>query len=162
VSGLHPAVVSLGANLGDRVANLRLAVQLLTDAFGPPRVSPVYESDPVGVTGQPPYLNVVALLDVPDAYQLLDVAADAERQAGRVRGERWAARPLDVDVVAVGAMTSADPRLTLPHPRAHERAFVLVPWCDLDPGAVLPGRGPIAELLDRLPAQGIQRVADRL
>ncbi len=133
------AVLSLGSNLGDRLAHLRLGVQVLAARA----VSPVYETAPVGGIEQPDFLNVVVLCDL-DAGQAWTLAQEAERLAGRVREVRWGPRTLDVDVVWADG---ADPAIKLPHPRAHERAFVLVPWLDLEPDAVLPGHGPVAGLV---------------
>ncbi|HEU0132500.1 MAG TPA: 2-amino-4-hydroxy-6-hydroxymethyldihydropteridine diphosphokinase [Mycobacteriales bacterium] len=138
------AVLSLGANLGDRLAALRDAVALLD----PADVSPVYETEPVGGVVQDDFLNAVVRVETAlDPYDLLALARSAEDAAGRVRDVRWGPRTLDVDVVAYGDLVSDDPVLTLPHPRAHERAFVLRPWLDLDPDAVLTGRGRVADLL---------------
>ena len=81
------------------------------------------------------------------ARAILDRCQEAENALGRVRTERWGPRTLDVDVIVYGTEVSDDPELTLPHPRAHERAFVLAPWHDVDPGAVIPGRGRVADLL---------------
>jgi 2-amino-4-hydroxy-6-hydroxymethyldihydropteridine diphosphokinase len=121
-------------------------------------VSPVYESDPVGVTDQPAFLNCVALLDTDDAEGVLAAAHDAEDARGRLRSHRWGPRTLDVDVVSVADRRSPDPRLTLPHPRAHERAFVLVPWLDLDPDAELPGHGPVRDLVRRTDVSAVRQV----
>ena len=132
------AVLSLGSNLGDRLAHLRAGVAVLE----PVAVSPVYETAPWGGVEQPDFLNVVVLCgyDAPEAWRR---AQRAEEQEGRVRDVRWGPRTLDVDVVVADG---TDPDLELPHPRAHERAFVLVPWLDLDPDAVLPGHGRVADL----------------
>jgi 2-amino-4-hydroxy-6-hydroxymethyldihydropteridine diphosphokinase len=89
---------------------------------------------------------------------LLATAHALEAAAGRVRLERWGPRTLDVDVVAFGDAVSDDPVLTLPHPRAHERAFVLLPWLDADPDAAVPGYGPVAALLDTVDATGVRRL----
>ena len=151
------SVVSLGSNLGDRRSHLRAGVELLAARFPLRALSPVYETDPVGTEEQPPYLNVVALLDTDDAEGLLTAAHDAEQLRGRLRPQRWAPRTLDVDLVTVDALQSADPRLTLPHPRAHERAFVLVPWLDIEPDAVLPGHGSVRRLVARLGRAGTRR-----
>jgi 2-amino-4-hydroxy-6-hydroxymethyldihydropteridine diphosphokinase len=138
------AVLSLGANLGDRLAALQAAVDLLA----PLDVSPVYETEPVGGVPQDDFLNAVARVDTAlDPYGLLALAHAAEEAAGRVREVRWGPRTLDVDVVVYGHVVSDDPVLTLPHPRAHERAFVLRPWLDLDPDAALPGYGRADALL---------------
>jgi 2-amino-4-hydroxy-6-hydroxymethyldihydropteridine diphosphokinase len=150
------AVVSLGSNLGDRLGHLRAGLAVLRDHLAVEVVSAVYETDPVGIDGQPAYLNAVALLATDDPEQALAAAHAAEAAEGRERPARWAPRTLDVDVVAVGATTSDDPRLTVPHPRAHERAFVLVPWLDVDPAAELPGLGPVADLLAGLGAGGVR------
>jgi len=91
---------------------------------------------------------------------VLDRGRAAEAALGRARGPRWGPRTLDVDVIAYGNQISSDPELTLPHPRAHERAFVLAPWHDVDPGAVIPGQGPVADLLAALPAGGVRRCRD--
>ena len=142
-------VIGLGSNLGDRLANLQAAVDALC---GPPglgflAVSPVYETVPVGGPGQPDFLNAVLLATTAlPARAVLDRAQAAEVARHRVRGVPWGPRTLDVDIISYGAKTSADPALTLPHPRAHERAFVLVPWHDVDPGASITGYGQVADL----------------
>jgi 2-amino-4-hydroxy-6-hydroxymethyldihydropteridine diphosphokinase len=151
------AVVSLGSNLGDRAAHLAAGLDVLAQHLAVRAVSPVYESAPVGVTGQPAYLNCVALVDADDPWAVLAAAHAAEQARGRLRTVRWGPRTLDVDVVSVDAVRSADPRLTLPHPRAHERAFVLRPWLDVDPDAELPGHGPVRRLLERLGDQDVSR-----
>lgn len=148
-------VLSLGANLGDRAGILRTAFEALGDD-GLVACSGLYETPPWGPVAQPPYLNAVALLDGDrDARGWLSRAHELEQAAGRTREVRWGARTLDVDVVAVAdadgtPVLSADPELTLPHPRAHERAFVLVPWVAVDPGAELPGHGPVGDLVAAL------------
>jgi 2-amino-4-hydroxy-6-hydroxymethyldihydropteridine diphosphokinase len=149
--------MSLGSNLGDRAAHLRTGLDLLAARFPLLAVSPVYESDAVGVVDQPAFLNCIAVLGTDDAEALLTAAHDAEEARGRVRSRRWGPRTLDVDVVSVGARRSADPRLTLPHPRAHERAFVLLPWLDVDPDAELVGHGRVRELVDRIGHDGVRR-----
>ena len=114
----------------------------------------MYETDPVGgPADQPAYLNAVVVADtVLEPQALLALAHRVEDAHGRVRVEHWGARTLDVDVLAVDALRSDDPVLTLPHPRAHERAFVLVPWSDVDPDFDVPGRGRVRDLLAALPA----------
>jgi 2-amino-4-hydroxy-6-hydroxymethyldihydropteridine diphosphokinase len=157
------AVLSLGANLGDRAATLAEALDALA-GDGLVAASALYETPPWGPVEQPPYLNLVALVDGPrDAAGWLDRAHALEQAAGRTREVRWGARTLDVDVVTVTGddgtpVLSADPVLTLPHPRAHERAFVLVPWASVDPAAVLPGHGPVAGLLAALPPEEVAAV----
>jgi 2-amino-4-hydroxy-6-hydroxymethyldihydropteridine diphosphokinase len=147
------ALLSLGSNLGDRYAHLRNAVAGLGDAVLV--VSGVYETPPWGDVDQPAYLNAVLLAaDDVEPEVWLDRAAALEVAAGRVRDpeRRYGPRSLDVDVIAVWTdadepVISEDPRLTLPHPRAHLRAFVLRPWIDIQPYGRLPGRGPVADLL---------------
>ena len=151
------AVLSLGSNLGDRLGHLRAGVDLLAQVVPVVGVSPVYETDPVGVDGQAPYLNCVAVVGSDDAELVLVAAQRAEEMRGRIRSARWGSRTLDVDVVTVDAVVSDDPRLTLPHPRAHERAFVLVPWSDVDGTAYLPGHGPVRTLLARIDTSGVRR-----
>jgi 2-amino-4-hydroxy-6-hydroxymethyldihydropteridine diphosphokinase len=157
------AVLSLGANLGDRAGALRAALTALEDD-GLIARSTLYETPPWGPVEQPPYLNAVAIVRGPrDATGWLARAHELEQAAGRTREVRWGPRTLDVDVIAVtgddGApVVSDDPELTLPHPRAHERAFVLVPWLDVAPDAVLTGHGRVAELVAALPATQRQTV----
>jgi 2-amino-4-hydroxy-6-hydroxymethyldihydropteridine diphosphokinase len=157
------AVLSLGSNLGDRVAHLRGAVRALDDVLI--AVSGVYETPPWGDPDQPDYLNAAVLVVDPtrDARGWLTEAARLEAAAGRVRdrARRFGPRTLDVDVITVwdddGApVTVADPDLTVPHPRAHERAFVLRPWLDIQPYAQLPGHGWLNDLIRA------DRVADDL
>jgi 2-amino-4-hydroxy-6-hydroxymethyldihydropteridine diphosphokinase len=131
-------VLSLGANVGDRLEFLRLGLSVLE----PVAVSRVWETAPWGGVEQEDFLNVVALCpwDATEAWRRAELA---ESKAGRQRDVRWGPRTLDVDVVWA---EGTDPALELPHPRAHERAFVLVPWLDVDPDAVLPGHGRVADL----------------
>ncbi|WNV76241.1 2-amino-4-hydroxy-6-hydroxymethyldihydropteridine diphosphokinase [Geodermatophilus sp. DSM 44513] len=158
------AVLSLGANLGDRAAALRAAVTALADDGVLVARSTLYETPPWGPVEQPPYLNaVVVVRGDRDAAGWLTRAHELEQAAGRTRDVRWGPRTLDVDVVTVTGddgrpVLSDDPALTLPHPRAHERAFVLVPWAALDPTAVLPGRGRVRDLLAALPAEDVAAV----
>jgi 2-amino-4-hydroxy-6-hydroxymethyldihydropteridine diphosphokinase len=131
-------VLSLGSNVGDRLEFLRLGLSVLE----PVAVSRVWETAPWGGVEQEDFLNVVALCpwDATEAWRRAELA---ESKAGRQRDVRWGPRTLDVDVVWA---EGTDPALELPHPRAHERAFVLVPWLDVDPDAVLPGHGRVADL----------------
>jgi 2-amino-4-hydroxy-6-hydroxymethyldihydropteridine diphosphokinase len=130
--------MSLGSNLGDRLGYLRLGLSLLE----PTAVSRVYETAPWGDDEQQAFLNVVALCPF-DAAEAWRRAVAAETAAERVRIRKWGPRTLDVDVVWADG---TDPDLVLPHPLAHERGFVLVPWLDVDPLAELPGYGPVAAL----------------
>jgi len=144
------AVLSLGSNLGDRLAHLRSVVRGVADALV--AASPVYETAPWGGVEQGDFLNAVLVVDDPDLdeWGWLRRGQALEEAAGRVREVRWGPRTLDVDVVTVDGVTSDDPRLRLPHPGTPERATVLRPWLDLDPRAVLPGHGPVADLLAAL------------
>ncbi|GIG58720.1 2-amino-4-hydroxy-6-hydroxymethyldihydropteridine diphosphokinase [Longispora fulva] len=142
------ALLALGSNLGDRRETLRAAVATLGDAVL--SASRVYETPPWGDELQPAYLNMVLIVEGHSDW--LAVARGLEEAAGRVRDpeRRFGPRTLDVDVIMVWDPTpvfSADPELTLPHPRAHLRAFVLVPWLEVDPWAELPGHGFVADLL---------------
>ena len=146
---------ALGANLGDRAATLTSAVRALaaTPGLRVVAVSPVYETEPVGgPQDQPAYLNAVVVADsTRSATELLARAQVVEQEHGRVRAERWGPRTLDVDLLAAGDQELATDELTLPHPRAHLRAFVLVPWADVDPTFEVPGLGRVADLLAALP-----------
>jgi 2-amino-4-hydroxy-6-hydroxymethyldihydropteridine diphosphokinase len=159
------AVISLGSNVGNRLETLQGAIDALEDTPGMrvKAVSPVYETEPWGVPegSQQTYFNAVVIVKttLPPA-SLLERAQAIEEAFARVRDARWGPRTLDVDIVAYQGVVSADPALTLPHPRAHERAFVLVPWHDVEPGAEVPGRGPVADLLPSLAGQGVTRRGD--
>ena len=143
-----PAVIALGSNLGD-------SQQILADAvaaFGGhehirvTKVSPLAQTAPVGGVEQPDFLNQVLLVDTTLApWALLQFGHELEHAAARVRDIRWGPRTLDVDVIAYDDVVSEHPELILPHPRAHERAFVLTPWSWADPNARLQGR-PVVEL----------------
>jgi 2-amino-4-hydroxy-6-hydroxymethyldihydropteridine diphosphokinase len=148
------AVLSIGSNLGDRLAYLRTAVDAFREALV--AVSGVYETPPWGDPDQPAYLNAALLVNDDSAQprDWLDRAGEVERRAGRVRDPRraYGPRTLDIDVIAVWTaggepVISTDPVLTLPHPRAHLRAFVLRPWLDIAPYAALPGYGWVNDLL---------------
>lgn len=152
---LRTVVFSLGTNLGDRDNTLQGAVDLLSSSrlLHRVRVSAVYETDPVGGPEQPSYLNAVVVCESDAApVELLGLAYQVEQAHGRTREERWGPRTLDVDLLAVGDLRSEDPTLTLPHPRAHERGFVLVPWAQVDPDAQIVGHGPVAVLVAALDA----------
>ena len=161
---MRPRVVlSVGSNLGDRLGNLQGCVQAIgglpdTDVLA---ISPVYETAPVGGPAQPDYLNaaLIAATGLPP-LGLLAATQRIEADFGRVRAERFGPRTLDIDIVSYAGEVSGDPVLTLPHPRAHERAFVLVPWHDIDPAAVLPGHGPVTALLAGLDRSGVRRRSD--
>lgn len=159
------AVLSLGSNLGNRLEILQGAVDALEDTPGVriKAVSPVYETEPWGVEpgSQPSYYNAVVVLKTTlPPSSLLERAHAVEEAFNRVRDERWGPRTLDVDIVAYADVTSDDPHLTLPHPRAHERAFVLAPWHDVDPDAQLPGLGTVADLLGTVTRDGVEARGD--
>ncbi|WP_030199685.1 2-amino-4-hydroxy-6-hydroxymethyldihydropteridine diphosphokinase [Streptomyces sp. NRRL S-87] len=154
------AVVALGSNLGNRLETLQGAVDALGDTPGVrvKAVSPVYETEPWGVEpgSQPSYLNAVAVVKTTlPPSSLLERGQAIEEAFDRVREERWGPRTIDVDIVAYADVVSDDPVLTLPHPRAHQRAFVLAPWHDVDPAAALPGHGPVTALLAALGTAGV-------
>jgi 2-amino-4-hydroxy-6-hydroxymethyldihydropteridine diphosphokinase len=152
----------LGANLGDRVAALQGAVDLIAPRLAHPVVSSVYETSPVGPPDQPDYANAVLVGDCEvEPSQLLDLAHAAEDLWHRTREVRWGPRTLDVDVLMVGDVESDDPVLTLPHPRASTRGFVLVPWAEADPAATLPDGRRVAELAVRWQALGVDSVVRR-
>jgi len=161
VTVLSRAVLAVGANLGDRLGTLQGCVQAIarlpdTDVLA---ISPVYETAPVGGPAQPDYLNAVLIIQTGlPPRDLLEAVHRIEADFGRVRAEKFGPRTLDVDIVDYDGRVSRDPVLTLPHPRAHERAFVLAPWHDIDPSAELPGRGAVAELLARLDRGGVRPV----
>lgn len=143
------AVIALGANLGDPRAAVLGAIDALAaaDDVRVVAVSSLYETDPVGGPEQPMFVNAVVIVESSRLpMQLLDLAQAIEQQWQRVRDVRWGPRTLDVDIIDVDGVVSDDPVLTLPHPRAFERAFVLVPWREVQPDAVLAGHGPIADL----------------
>ncbi|MBB5153957.1 2-amino-4-hydroxy-6-hydroxymethyldihydropteridine diphosphokinase [Saccharopolyspora phatthalungensis] len=152
------AVLSLGSNLGDRLAYLRLAVAGLSDVLV--AASPVYETAPWGVTDQPDFLNAVLIVESPelDEWGWLRRGQTLEQQAERRREQRWGPRTLDVDVVTVDGVRSEHPDLLLPHPGTPGRATVLIPWLAIDPQAELPGHGSVADLLRALPPEEIADV----
>jgi 2-amino-4-hydroxy-6-hydroxymethyldihydropteridine diphosphokinase len=143
------AYIGLGANFGDREENLRAALHQLTE-LGPLRVSSFRETDPVGVTHQPRFVNAVAELETDlGARDLLERLLEIERQLGRDRSreERWGPRTIDLDLLLYGDEVIDEPGLTVPHPRLAERRFVLEPLHELDPGLVLPDGRAVGDLL---------------
>ena len=144
------AVLAVGTNLGDRAQHLQRALATLQQTSGVEIAwtGPVMETDPVGGPEQGAYLNsVIGICTELGPYELLEVVHRTELDARRERRERWGPRTLDVDVITYGDLELTDPELTIPHPRAHQRAFVLGPWHSARPVAILPGHGAIAELL---------------
>jgi 2-amino-4-hydroxy-6-hydroxymethyldihydropteridine diphosphokinase len=154
----HHAVLALGGNLGDRLESLQSALDALGDAPGiqPISISPVYETEPFGgpagepdsldLSDQPPYLNAVAVVGTDLTPHQLLIRTQAIEEA----------------LIVYDNLELQDEDLTVPHSRAHERAFVLRPWHDVEPDAVIPGRGPIAELLEELPDDGVEPRPDLL
>ncbi|MCM2420047.1 MULTISPECIES: 2-amino-4-hydroxy-6-hydroxymethyldihydropteridine diphosphokinase [Streptomyces] len=159
------AVIALGSNLGNRLETLQGAIDALEDTPGVrvKAISPVYETEPWGVEpgSQANYFNAVVLVKTTlPPSSLLERGQAIEEAFLRVRSERWGPRTIDVDIVAYQGIVSEDPDLTLPHPRAHQRAFVLAPWHDVDPSAELPGHGEVAELLAAVGDAGVQARGD--
>lgn len=157
------AVYSLGGNLDDRLEAVQGALDGLLDAPGVTLVgiSPTYETAPIGGPEQPYFLNAVLLVETALPREaLLERAQGVESAMQRVRDVRWGPRIIDVDLIVVEGETSDDPVLTLPHPRAHERAFVLLPWSDVDPDAELPGHGKVSDLVPSVSGQDVRRRDD--
>jgi 2-amino-4-hydroxy-6-hydroxymethyldihydropteridine diphosphokinase len=164
---MHPirrCVLSIGSNLGERLTYLQGAINSLADTpdVWLTAVSPVYESEPVDAPeGSKDFLNAVILADTTlSARTLLERALAIEDAYGRERAESGSPRTLDVDLIVVGDRRAQDDDLVLPHPKAHERAFVLAPWHDLEPDAELPDQGPVADLLAKVADQGLKRRDD--
>lgn len=145
------AVIALGSNLGDRELNIDSAVAEIAKIIEVTHLSTNHETDPVGGPDQPKYLNAVLIAEsllAPD--ELLKALHAIESRLGRVRDIHWGPRTIDLDLIIVDDEKIDSPDLVLPHPRAHERRFVLEPWAEIDPEAVLPGHGRIEEILLRI------------
>ncbi|MGB5562074.1 MAG: 2-amino-4-hydroxy-6-hydroxymethyldihydropteridine diphosphokinase, partial [Sedimenticolaceae bacterium] len=156
-----PAFVGLGSNLEKPIQQVRTALRELGELPGTRRVrhSHLYRSAPLGPPGQPDYINaVVMLLTSLDAHALLDELQALEHRHGRVRNERWGPRTLDLDLLLFGEARFDSPRLSVPHPQMHRRAFVLVPLHDVAPGIDLPDLGPLADHVRRMSGHGLQVV----
>lgn len=165
--GMRPirqAVLSIGSNLGDRAGRLQGAVSALEDTpeVTVVAISSVYETEPVGAPeGSGPFLNAVVLIDTTlTVHTLLDRALAIEDAFERERSEPGAPRTLDVDIIVVGDRIANDDSLVLPHPRAHERGFVLVPWLEIDPEGEIPGHGFVADLLSGVDTSGVTKRED--
>ena len=142
------AVISLGANIGDANANLNLAIGLLREATQVLAVSSYLQTKPVGGPEQPDYLNAVAIVESElPAKDLLALLNGIETAMGRTREIHWGPRVIDLDLIQYGGLLVNDEKLTLPHPRAHQRRFVLAPWLEIEPEAVLLTHGRISDLL---------------
>jgi len=143
------AVISLGANVGDPKANLDLAVALLREATDVIAVSSYLQTKPIGGPEQPDYLNAVAIVESElPAKELLALLNGIETAMGRTREIHWGPRVIDLDLIQYGGLLVQDEKLTLPHPRAHERRFVLAPWFEIEPEAILLTHGRISDLLN--------------
>lgn len=143
------AIISLGANVGDPKANLDLAVALLREATDVIAVSNYLQTKPVGGPEQPDYLNAVAIVESElPAKDLLALLNGIETAMGRTREIHWGPRVIDLDLIQYGGLLVQDEKLTLPHPRAHERRFVLAPWFEIEPEAILLTHGRISDLLN--------------
>ena len=160
---IRRVVFSLGSNVGDREVNLQDGLDSLLEAPGirPVAVSPVYQTAPVGGPDQDDYYNAVLVVDTDlPARTILERCLAVEEAYGRERTTRWGPRTLDIDVIVIGERRKDDPDFVLPHPRAHERAFVLAPWLAVDPDAEIPGRGPVRDLLAEIDTSSVTALAD--
>jgi 2-amino-4-hydroxy-6-hydroxymethyldihydropteridine diphosphokinase len=159
---LEPAYVALGSNLDDPAAQVRAGFEALSmlPATRLARVSSLYRSAPVGYADQPDFVNAVALIETAlEPRKLLEALLAVERRKGRVRDFPNAPRTLDLDIVLYGDRVLHEPGLTIPHPRMHERAFVLVPLAEIAPDVNVPGHGRAADLAAALDAGGLQKIA---
>jgi len=146
------AVISIGANIGNPEEQIQLAIAMLREATDVAALSSIYKTEPVGGPEQPDYLNAICIAesDLP-AADLLALLHGIEKTLGRERIERWGPRTIDLDLIQYGTILSSAEELELPHPRAHERKFVLEPWFEIEPDAILLTHGKISELLEQLP-----------
>jgi 2-amino-4-hydroxy-6-hydroxymethyldihydropteridine diphosphokinase len=146
------AVVALGANIGNPREQMDVAISLLREATEVIAVSSYYTTKPVGGPEQPDYINSVCILESElPALDLLALLHGIEKSLGRERIEKWGPRTIDLDLIQFGGLLSKADELELPHPRAHERRFVLEPWHEIEPDAVLLTHGKISSLLEQLP-----------
>ena len=146
------AVIALGANIGDPKAQMDLAVAMLREATEVISVSEYFSTKPVSDIEQPDYLNAACIVESElPAMDLLSLLHGIEKALGRQRLEKWGPRTIDLDLIQYGSLLSSADELKLPHPRAHERRFVLEPWVSIDPEAILLTHGKISELLVQLP-----------
>ncbi|CAN2224916.1 FolK 7,8-dihydro-6-hydroxymethylpterin-pyrophosphokinase [Candidatus Nanopelagicaceae bacterium] len=145
------AVISLGANIGNPEEQMQLAIAMLREATDVIALSSIYTTEPVGGPEQPNYLNAICIAesDLP-AADLLALLHGIEKTLGRERIERWGPRTIDLDLIQYGTILSSAQELELPHPRAHERKFVLEPWFEIEPDAILLTHGKISDLLEQL------------
>ncbi len=144
-------IIALGSNIGEPRENLDLAIALLREATEVIKVSSYYVTKPVGYEDQPDFVNAVCIIESElPAIELLNMLHGIEKAMGRERTIKWGPRTIDLDIIQYGSLLSNSPELTLPHPRAHERKFVLEPWLEIEPEAVLLTHGKIADLLTKL------------
>ena len=154
-------LLSIGSNLGDRKAALQSVIDAMATAFTGIEPSRIFETPPWGYTDQPVFYNAaIRATTTLTPQQVLDFAHTCESNAQRQRDEHWGPRTLDVDVITYDDLIQDDPTLTLPHPRTHERAFVLVPIADIDPLIEIPGKGNVLRLLHHVDITGIQPVGE--
>ena len=146
------AVIALGANIGNPQEQMDIAIALLQESLEITAISSFYKTAPVGGPEQPDYLNAVVLAESElSATDLLALLHGIEKVLGRERIEHWGPRTMDLDLIQYGTLLSSADELLLPHPRAHERRFVLQPWAEIEPDAILLTHGKISDLLEQLP-----------
>jgi 2-amino-4-hydroxy-6-hydroxymethyldihydropteridine diphosphokinase len=145
------AVIALGANIGNPKEQMDLAVAMLREATDFKSVSEYFSTKPVSDIEQPDYLNAVCIVesDLP-ALDLLALLHGIEKTLGRERNEKWGPRTIDLDLIQYGSLLSSADELQLPHPRAHERRFVIEPWHSIEPDAILLTQGKISEILEQM------------
>jgi 2-amino-4-hydroxy-6-hydroxymethyldihydropteridine diphosphokinase len=146
------AVIALGANIGNPKEQMDLAVAMLREATDFKVVSDYFSTKPVSDIAQPDYLNAVCIVESElPATDLLALLHGIEKTLGRQRAEKWGPRTIDLDLIQYGSLLSSADELQLPHPRAHERRFVIEPWHSIEPDAILLTHGKISEILEQLP-----------
>jgi len=146
------AVIALGANIGNPKEQMDLAVAMLREATDFQSVSEYFSTKPISDIAQPDYLNAVCIVESElPATDLLALLHGIEKALGRERIEKWGPRTIDLDLIQYGSMLSAADELQLPHPRAHERRFIIEPWHSIEPDAILLTHGKISEILEQLP-----------
>jgi 2-amino-4-hydroxy-6-hydroxymethyldihydropteridine diphosphokinase len=145
------AIIALGSNIGNPKENLDLAIALLREATDVQKISSYYITKPVGYEDQPDFVNAVCIIESElPALELLNMLHGIEKSMGRERTIKWGPRTIDLDIIQFGTILSSAEELTLPHPRAFERKFVLEPWAEIEPDAILLTHGKIKELLNKL------------
>ncbi len=154
-------LLSIGSNLGDRQAALQSVVDAMADGFTDIEASRVFRTPPWGYADQPEFLNAAVRANTAlSPIEVLAFAQECEQSASRIRDEHWGPRTLDVDIIDYEGVLLDDPALTLPHPRAHERAFVLVCLADIDPQIEIPNHGNVMKLLHHVDSTGIEPVSE--